>query len=60
MAAGPKGPEGLPADWAPALATDLAELIAAATELTQLVGTPDISDDFTSKLTRLATAGSTR
>jgi len=58
MTAGPTGPAELPADWAPRLAVDLAELVSAATELADLVGTQAIVGDFTAELTRMATDGS--
>ncbi len=58
MTAGPTGPAELPAEWAPRLVSDLAELVAAATELADLVGTRAIVEDFTAELTRMATDGS--
>ena len=58
MAAEPNGTAELPADWAPLLASDLAELVSAATALADLVGTPLIVDDFTTELARMATDGS--
>lgn len=54
-----EAPDALPADWAPLLARDLAELIAAATALTQLVGAPDdVTADFAAELSRLSVGGS--
>jgi len=58
MSTGPTGPATIPADWAPRLASDLAELVAAATELADLVGPPAIVEDFTTELTRMAPDGS--
>ena len=50
----------IPPEWTPRLATDLAELVAAAAELAQLIGTPAIVEDFTAELTRVADRGSAR
>ena len=60
MTAGPTGPAGIPADWAPRLASDLAELVSAATEVVDLVAPPAIIEDFDVELTRVATDGTSR
>ncbi len=58
MQNGPDVPSDLPATWMPRLGSDLAELVAAATDLTRLVGTPAHVDDFAHDLTHVAAGGS--